>query len=84
MNDGTRMTIPIKDSSHFDPALLDRMHAVMQRHVESGRVPGLVTLVYHRGREHADAIGTMGYDSKESIQRDTIFRLASMTKPIDD
>jgi len=82
MDDGTGRKIPAKDSSHFDPVLVDRMHAVMQRHVESGCVPGLVTLVYHRDREHADAIGTMGYESKESIQRDTIFRLASMTKPI--
>jgi CubicO group peptidase (beta-lactamase class C family) len=82
MDDGTRRTIPVTDSSHFDPVLLDRMHAVMQRHVESGRVPGLVTLVHHRGREHAEAIGKMGYDSTELMRLDTIFRLASMTKPI--
>jgi CubicO group peptidase (beta-lactamase class C family) len=67
---------------HFDSARVTRMHEVMKRHVDSGAVPGLVMLVHHRGREHADAMGTMGYTSKESIQRNTIFRLASMTKPI--
>jgi len=70
------------DIKHFDSARVTRLHEVMKRHVDSGAVPGLVMLVYHRGREHADAMGTMGYTSKESIQRNTIFRLASMTKPI--
>jgi len=70
------------DIKHFDSARVTRLREVMKRHVDSGAVPGLVMLVHHRGREHADAMGTMGYTSKESIQRNTIFRLASMTKPI--
>ena len=28
-----------------------RMQAALRRHVESGLLPGLVALVYHRGRE---------------------------------
>ena len=70
------------DISQFDSARVTRMREVMQRHVDSGAVPGLVMLVHHRGREHVDTIGTMGYQSKEPIRRNTIFRLASMTKPI--
>ncbi len=66
----------------FSPERLDRMHAAMHRFVESGYTPGLVTLVHHRGRQHVDAIGTMAFDSALPIRRDTIFRLASMTKPI--
>lgn len=58
------------------------MHAAMRRHVDSGSTPGLLTLVHHRGREHVDAIGTMAFDSTLPMRRDTIFRLASMTKPI--
>jgi CubicO group peptidase (beta-lactamase class C family) len=64
------------------PARLARMSEAMQRHVDCGYTPGLVTFVHHRGREHADAIGTMAFDGAAPIQRDTIFRLASMTKPI--
>ena len=82
MDAGTRRKIPVKDSSRFDPIRVARMHAAMQRHVESDRVPGVVTLVHHRGREHAEAIGRMGYDTTEPLRRDTIFRLASVTKPI--
>ncbi len=66
----------------FSPERLDRMHAAMQRYVESGYTPGLVTLVHHRGRQHVDVIGAMAFDSARPMRRDTIFRLASMTKPI--
>ena len=68
--------------SGFSQARLDRMGAAMRRHVESGYTPGLVTLVRHRGREHVDAIGTMAFGSTAPMRRDTIFRLASMTKPV--
>lgn len=73
---------PAIDSSDFSPARLARMHAAMRRHVDGGQIPGLVTLVSHRGREHVDAIGTMAFNSNAPMRRDTIFRLASMTKPI--
>ena len=66
----------------FSRARLARMRAALQRHVESGQVPGIVALVYHRGREHVETIGTMGFDTDAPIRRDTLFRLASTTKPI--
>ena len=69
-------------ASGFSPMRLDRMHRAMRRHVESGYTPGLVTLVRHRGREHVDTIGTMAFDGTAPMRRDTIFRLASMTKPV--
>jgi CubicO group peptidase (beta-lactamase class C family) len=58
------------------------MHAALRRHVESSQVPGLVALVHQRGREHVETIGTVAFDSKVPVRRDTIFRLASTTKPI--
>ena len=69
-------------SNTFSSARLARMHTALRRHVESGRVPGLVALVHRRGREHVEAIGTMAFDSNVPVRRDTIFRLASTTKPI--
>jgi CubicO group peptidase (beta-lactamase class C family) len=66
----------------FSRARLDRMHAALRRYVESGYTPGLVSLVNHRGRQQMEAIGTMAFGSTMPIRRDTIFRLASMTKPI--
>jgi CubicO group peptidase (beta-lactamase class C family) len=58
------------------------MQAALRRHVESSTVPGLVALVHQRGREHVEMIGTMAFDSDAPVRRDTIFRLASTTKPI--
>jgi CubicO group peptidase (beta-lactamase class C family) len=58
------------------------MHDVLQRHVDSGRVSGLVALLSRRGLEHVDAIGALPFDRTAPMQRDTIFRLASVTKPI--
>ena len=60
----------------------DRMRAVMQRHVGSGSMPGLVLLVRQGDREYMQAIGTLAFDTNAPMQRDTIFRLASTTKPI--
>lgn len=62
-------------------ARLGRMHDVMAGHVERGAVPGLVTLVSWRGEVHVDAIGTKAVGGAP-MRRDTIVRIASMTKPI--
>ena len=59
-----------------------RLHEALLRHIESGEVPGVVALVHHRGRTHVETLGTMGFETAEPMQRDTIFRLASTTKPI--
>ncbi|MEZ4678772.1 MAG: serine hydrolase domain-containing protein [Caldilineaceae bacterium] len=58
------------------------MHDVLARHVDAGTVPGLVTLISRRGETHVDAIGNFAVDGDTPMQRDTIFRIASMTKPV--
>src|SRR2546428_1235931 len=60
---------------------LGRMHDVMAGYVERGEGPGIVTLVSRRGEVHVDAIGTRAV-AGGPILRDTIFRIASLTKPI--
>jgi CubicO group peptidase (beta-lactamase class C family) len=60
---------------------LGRMHDIMARHVESGEVPGLVTLVSRDGEIHSDAIGKLAIDGVP-MRRDSIFRITSMTKPV--
>jgi CubicO group peptidase (beta-lactamase class C family) len=63
-------------------ARLGRMHDVMAGYVERGEVPGLVTLVSRRGEVHVDALGLKAAGGRDPVQRDTIFRISSMTKPI--
>jgi len=60
---------------------LKRMDDIMTRHVENGSMPGLVTLVGRHGEIHVDAIGNMAIGGAP-MRRDTIFRIASMTKPV--
>ena len=69
-------------SSGLSSARLARMHDIMRRHVDSGRLPGLVTAISRRGEDHVDAIGTLAFGSTAPMRPDTIFRLASVTKPI--
>ncbi|MFV2116545.1 serine hydrolase domain-containing protein [Micromonospora sp. LOL_025] len=68
--------------SGFSEAGLRRMRNVLARHVDSGRIPGLVALVSRRGQTHVEAIGTMRHDGGPPMRRDTIFRMASTSKPV--
>jgi CubicO group peptidase (beta-lactamase class C family) len=68
-------------SGGFSNARLGRMRDVMAAHVERGDIPGLVTLVSRRDEVHVEPIGRQA-DGGEPMRRDTIFRIASMTKPI--
>ena len=69
-------------ASGLSAARLARMHDVMAGYVERGEVPGIVTAVSRRGAAHVDAIGTKAVGGGAPVARDTIFRIASMTKPI--
>jgi CubicO group peptidase (beta-lactamase class C family) len=69
-------------TGQFSPSRLERMQKAMQAHVGKGQLPGLVALISRRGMEHADALGTLGFERSAPMRRDTIFRLASVTKPI--
>ena len=66
----------------FSEAGLCRLREVLARHVESKKIPGLVALVSRGGETHVEAIGTMRHDGGPSMRRDTIFRMASTSKPV--
>jgi CubicO group peptidase (beta-lactamase class C family) len=62
---------------------LPRIHAAIQRHIDAGDISGAVTLVGRKGRlAYLEAQGVMDLASKKPMSTDTIFHLASMTKPI--
>ena len=66
----------------FSEPRLRRMHEVMTGYVERGEVPGIVTGLSRRGEVQVDAFGVKVLDGHDPIGRDTMFRIASMTKPI--
>src|SRR5215471_21433530 len=61
---------------------LVRMHTSMTGYVERGEVPGIVMGVRRHGELYVDAVGKKTLDGHDPVQRDTIFRIASMSKPI--
>src|SRR6266446_6550976 len=69
-------------SAGFSKARLSRLRDVMAGFVERREVPGLVALISRRGETHVEALGMKTLGGSGPIQRDTIFRIASMTKPI--
>ncbi len=68
-------------TSGFSRKRLDRMHEVMSGYVESGALPGLVTVVSRRGEVHVEAIGNQAFGGAP-MRPDTIFRIDSLSKPI--
>lgn len=54
----------------------------LRAHVATGSPPGLVALVSRGEASHVVPVGAMTTEGRPPVQRDTIFRLASMTKPI--
>jgi CubicO group peptidase (beta-lactamase class C family) len=58
------------------------MHDVLAGYVQRGEVPGLIALVCRRGDVRIDVLGSKAAGGTEPLQRDSLFRLSSMTKPI--
>ncbi len=62
---------------------LGRIDEVIKRYVEAKRISGAVTLVARRGQVvHLAAQGVMDVDTKAPMRTDSIFRMASSTKPV--
>lgn len=67
--------------SALSAAGLDRLAEVARSHVGTDRVPGLVALVASGDDVHVEALGSLSIDGPP-VQRDSLFRIASTTKPI--
>lgn len=65
----------------FTSSGIQRLSAVAQENVGSDRVPGIVTLIARGAHVHAEALGSLAVDGPPTT-RDSIFRIASTTKPI--
>jgi CubicO group peptidase (beta-lactamase class C family) len=67
----------------MDEQVLEQIAPRMKQFVERQQVSGAVTLIARRGRiVHFRAVGQADLQKKLPMQKDTIFGIASMTKPI--
>ena len=60
---------------------LERFAEIAASHVGDDKVPGLVALVSYRDEVHVEAMGTLAVGGRP-VQRRSLFRIASTTKPI--
>jgi CubicO group peptidase (beta-lactamase class C family) len=65
----------------FKAGGLARLEADLKTHIASGQPPGLVALVSKGGDTHVIVAGSMAVGGPP-VARDSIFRIASMTKPV--
>ena len=62
---------------------LARIGPAMQAYVDDGRLAAVVTMVARRGQVvHWEAVGTRDTATGDPVERDDIFRIYSMTKPV--
>ncbi len=69
-------------SNQLNETRVADLHGTMTGHVERGDIPGIVTLIGRGDEMCIDAIGVQTVDGKEAMRGDTLFRIASLTKPI--
>jgi CubicO group peptidase (beta-lactamase class C family) len=62
---------------------LDRITEMTQRYVDEGKLAGVITMVARDGKlVHFEAVGNKGADDERPLEKDDLFRIYSMTKPI--
>jgi CubicO group peptidase (beta-lactamase class C family) len=62
---------------------LRRIGEAIQRQIQAGQIAGAVTLVARRGRvAHLEAFGHLDVESRKPAGTESLFRIASMSKPV--
>lgn len=72
-------------SDGFSARELTRVRGQLERLVGSGFVPGAMMVLARRGDVRVESVGTLSFDGAGvhvPLARDTIVRIASMTKPV--
>jgi CubicO group peptidase (beta-lactamase class C family) len=69
--------------STLPPEDMARIAAPARNAVATGDIPGAVFLVWRRGELlHLETVGLRNIEAKLPVERDTMFRIASMSKPV--
>jgi len=64
----------------FAPHRLHAMNRVLSTHIDEGRIPGLVAMVGRGDDLHVVELGSLALGSGRPMRRDSLFRIASLTK----
>ena len=58
------------------------VETAIKRYVDTGKLAGAATLVWRNGEATTVCLGRRDLETQAPVQRDTIFRIASMSKPV--
>lgn len=71
------------ESVGMSSASLDRINPVLQGYVDDGELVGAVSMVARHGEiVHFEKFGVLNKDNSAPMEKDSIFRIYSMSKPI--
>jgi len=71
------------ETAGFSSARLERLHAVLRKTVDERQLPGIVTAMARHGKiVDFQTYGKKDLASGAAVEKDTIFRIYSMTKPV--
>jgi CubicO group peptidase (beta-lactamase class C family) len=74
---------PSPEAAGLAPARLERIDALIRAAVERRQIAGGVALLARHGKlGYLQAIGRQDVEAKKPMAADTLFRIASMTKPV--
>jgi CubicO group peptidase (beta-lactamase class C family) len=74
---------PDPEAAGFSPSRLQRLSAVLRADADNAAIPGAVTLIMRDGKlAYFDAVGYAERKTLRPMQRNSVFRIASMTKPL--
>ena len=73
---------PMTSTPALSKPRLDRMHQTLSGYIDRQELPGLVALVSHHDDIHIETLGTLAFNQSAPMQTDTIFRIASLAKPV--
>src|SRR4051812_4219691 len=66
----------------FSAERLSKITPLVQSYLDKGPLAGIVDIVCRHGEiAHVDALGWQDVENKVAMKRDSLFRIASMTKP---
>jgi len=71
------------ESEGFSEERLKRIAPVIQKYIDQDLTPGVLTAIMRNGKiVYLETQGFMDVENEKPLRKDTIFRIASMTKPI--
>ncbi|OQP53583.1 serine hydrolase domain-containing protein [Niastella populi] len=79
----TNSSVQYKPAPIVSAAVKDRIDATLKRFIDSGKIVGVSALIFERGKEvYYNSFGLADREANKPMDRNTIVRIFSMTKPV--